>query len=149
MVGRQLWWRWLPGRLLVSAGPGGRGRGRSYGFGCTSGQAVEVDGTDDQPRAQGKQWVHMEAKEADGGNSGQHNGQGGGKALEDIVSILDDNSHQEPTKGLVEHHTPDGRCIPKKESAVGYGCALSPPEPHQAKGCAKEAQLQIAQPHGA
>lgn len=58
------------------------------------------------------------------------------EALEDIVSILDDNSHQELTeKGLVEHHTADSRCIPKR-IRCGYGCASahqSPTRPRAAK----------------
>jgi hypothetical protein len=40
----------------VNTGSRGRGggRSRSYGFDCTSGKAVEVDGTNDEPSAKGK-----------------------------------------------------------------------------------------------
>lgn len=130
----------------MAHGSGGGGGGGGGG-GTRFRQTVHVHGPDDQARAHGEDQVHVEAEEVDGHDGGDHDGEGGGEALQDVVGVLHHHGHQEAAEGLVQDHAPHHGRVAEQEALLGDGGAIIPPQAQQAQHRAKDAQLHVPQPH--
>ena len=110
--------------------------------------AVEEDGRYDHAGArQVLQWDDK-AEQKDGGQHGQHDGQGGGEVLEDVIGVLHHHGHQEPPQGIQDHQVPDIAVVAKEEALALYAGPVGGQGRHEAKRQGGQGELHISHPDG-
>ena len=97
--------------------------------------SIDDSGQDNQWRPQAEKGPSRPEVVEDkvGAQSGEDYGDGGGKHLEDVVSILDCDSHHQASEGLQKHQDHHDRSVALEETSTGHIVPVIPHHSHRGK----------------
>ena len=108
---------------------------------------VQIGCINDQHTAQHELESDDKVKDKDGEHAGDDDGDGGGEPLENVVGILDNQSHQETTGGLREDDEIGEGSVAVKEAIFSQLVTIFGPDTKdETHDGTKQSQLNIAFP---